>query len=248
MSRAPLLMGFVRLPKGQGFWSLFLLAGIFFLIRFSKGALFLDAFSFVSRPFWPGPAQSEWIINGIQLEDKARLLLLEEDNRRLRKILELKNQSPNKNISAAVIARRPKGWWQQVELGKGKFHGVRVGSPVMGPGGLLGVVQSTTQATSRVQLLTAPGSRIGVWLPRTKKHGILVGLGTNRLRLNFLDKDLRVIPGDLVSTSPASTLMPPNIPVGVVQLLDNDAIPAPIATVQLMSSPEAIDWVQIQSN
>ena len=247
MRRAPLSMGFVRFPKGRGIWSLFLLAGMLFLVRFSKGALFLDTFSFLSRPFWPGPAQSEWIANGIQLENKARILLLEEDNNRLRNILNLKNQSSDRSISAAVIARRANGWWQQVELGKGNFHGVKAGAPVLGPGGLLGVIQSTTKTTSRVRLLTAPGSRIGVWLPRLKKHGILVGLGTNRLRLNFLDKNFQVLPGDLVSTSPASTLMPPNIPVGVVQSFDKDALPAPIAMVQLIATPEAVDWVQVNS-
>ena len=64
--------------------------------------------------------------------------------------------------------------------------------------------------------------------------------------MQFLDKDIQVRPGDLVSTSPASTLLPPNLPVAVVQSLDTRAVPAPTALVQLIAPPDAIDWVQVK--
>jgi rod shape-determining protein MreC len=40
-----------------GPWLLVLLALL--TVRFSKGALFADAYAFLSRPFWPGTAQAE---------------------------------------------------------------------------------------------------------------------------------------------------------------------------------------------
>ena len=40
--------------------------------------------------------------------------------------------------------------------------------------------------------------------------------------------------------------MPPNIPIGVIQLINEESLPSPYALVQLTASPEAIDWVQIQ--
>jgi len=72
-----------------------------------------------------------------------------------------------------------------------------------------------------------------------------VGLGTPRPVLRFLDRDARVRPGDLVTTSPASTLLPPNLTVGVIQHLDASVIPAPEAVVQLSAPLAAIDWVQV---
>ena len=241
-------MGLMRLKKINrfGFW--IVLVGSVLFVRLTKGAVFSDIYAFVSRPFWPGPAQSEFISRGFKAELNARLSLLEADNNRLRKMLDLKNSSGSNVISAAVIARTPKGWWQQLELGKGQIHGVSTGNAVLGPGGLLGIVESTTPTTSRVKLLTAPGSRLGVWLPRTKKHGMLIGLGTNRPYVSFLDKDPKALPGDLLSTSPASTLMPPNIPVGVIQSFNIESLPAPIAIVELLAVPEAVDWVQIKEN
>ncbi len=230
----------------RGKWPLLFLLVALSFVRWTKGAGFVDLYSLLIRPFWPGSAQREWIQTGIQVEQQARLILLEQDNQRLRDMLSLNGGSNSGLISAAVISRKSSGWWQQLDLGQGLLAGVEEGDAVIGPGGLLGVIDSVTPTTARVRLLTAPGSRIGVWIARTKTHGILLGTGTNRPQLRFLDKAPDLQPGDLVSTSPASTLMPPNLPIGVIQTLDSKALPLPTGRVQLLASPEAIDWVQVQ--
>ena len=230
----------------RSLWYWFFLTLFLIFVRFSKGALLLDAFSVISRPFWPGTAQSEWITNGINLEQQIRLDLLEKDNLRLRRLLELKNSSKKNQVSAAVISRRSRDFWQQLELNKGSNDGVFKGDAVLGPGGLLGIIENVTSTTSRVRLLTSPGTNLGVWIERSKVHGVLVGIGTNRPQLNFLEKTPNVKPGDVISTSPVSTLMPPNIPVGVIQLINDQNLPSPYAFIQLLASPEAIDWVLIE--
>ena len=235
-----------RLRSAQQLWPWFVLLLVLGLVRLSKGAGFADGFALLSRPFWPGTAQREWVEAAQQQEQISRLELLERDNARLRELLALDQQSSGDWIQAAVISRTASGWWQQLILGKGSVEGVAKDDAVIGPGGLIGRVQSVTPTTSRVRLLTAPGSRIGVWLPRTQQHGLLAGLGTARPQLQFLDKDIQVRPGDLVSTSPASTLLPPNLPVAVVQSLNVRAVPAPTALVQLIAPPDAIDWVQVK--
>jgi len=235
-----------RLRSAQRLWPWLVLLLVLGLVRLSKGAGFADGFALLTRPFWPGTAQREWVEAAQQQEQISRIELLEQDNARLRELLALDQQSSGDWIQAAVISRTASGWWQQLMLGKGSVDGVAKDDAVIGPGGLIGRVQSVTPTTSRVRLLTAPGSRIGVWLPRTQQHGLLVGLGTARPQLQFLDKDIQVRPGDLVSTSPASTLLPPNLPVAVVQSLNARAVPAPTALVQLIASPDAIDWVQVK--
>jgi rod shape-determining protein MreC len=226
---------------------LLLVAGLL-LVRFSKGAGFADAYALITRPFWPGSAQREWIMSARDVEDQSRLQLLEQDNLRLRELLELQRNGARKGeVAAPVISRSPRGWWQQLELGKGALQGFQAGDAVLGPGGLVGRISSVTPATARVRLLTAPGHEIGVWLPRSRSHGLLVGSGSSRLILRFIDKDPNVQPGDLVTTSPASTLLPPNLSVGVIQSVDERAVPAPTAIVQLIAAPEAIDWVQVRT-
>ena len=226
---------------------LLLLTGLL-LVRFSKGAGFVDAYALLTRPFWPGSAQREWVEAAVDLEQRARLTLLEQDNQRLRGLLELQQSGENgRDVAAAVISRRPRDWWQQLEISRGVLDGIAKDDAVLGPGGLLGRVASVTPATARVKLLTAPGHSIGVWLPRSRDHGLLVGTGATRPELRFIVRDPDVRPGDLVSTSPASTLLPPNLPVAVVQSVDDQAVPFATAVVQLIAAPEAIDWVQVRT-
>ena len=223
-------------------WWLLLLALVG--VRLSKGAGFVDAYALLTRPFWPGSAQSEWLRSAQQLEVQAGLQQLQRDNQRLRSMLQL-DRSGGGRVAAAVISREPGGWWQQLELGKGSLDGIKAGDPVLAPGGLIGRVSSVTPSTARVQLLTDSGSRLGVWVARVQRHGLLVGQGTARPRLQFLEKDTGVRPGDVITTSPASTLVPPNLLVGVVQSVNEELAPAPDAAVQLSAPVDAVDWVQV---
>ena len=225
-------------------WPWLLVALALLAVRFSKGAGLADAYALLSRPFWPGTAQAEWLRSARRFEDQARLSTLEAENARLRGLIGLQQASP-KRPTAAVIARDPAGWWQTLLLGRGSLQGVREGNAVLAPGGLIGLVTSVTPSTARVTLLTDPASRVGVWVGRTRHHGLLTGLGTPRPVLRFLEKDPGVLAGDLVTTSPASTLVPPDLPVGVIQSVDISADPAPEAVVQLAAPVGAVDWVQL---
>jgi rod shape-determining protein MreC len=233
----------LRLLRVSWPWLLVLLALVG--VRLSKGAVLSDLYALLSRPFWPGSAQSEWLKAAQQLDQQSRLSLLEADNRRLREMLELQRTS-GEELSAPVISRDVGGWWQQLLIGRGSLQGVAPGDPVVAPGGLIGRVATVTPTTATVTLLTDPSSRVGVWVGRAQRHGLLVGTGTARPLLRFIEKDLNLRPGDLVVTSPASTLVPPNLTVGVVQSVEEDAVPAPEAVVQLSAPVDAVDWVQVR--
>tara|TARA_Y100000766_G_scaffold255258_1_gene241192 strand:+ start:34 stop:783 length:750 start_codon:yes stop_codon:yes gene_type:complete len=229
-------------------WVIFLFGALLVGIRWTKGAGFLDFYSILLKPVLPGTAQREWIQEGENIERNIRLKLLEEDNNRLRRALSLKEFNSEDRISAAVISRSSRNWWQLLEINKGAKDGVLKGQTVIGPGGLIGLIDSTTPLTSRVRLLTDPGHQVGAWIERTKRHGMLTGMGTNRPKLIFLNKNTLVKVGDIVTSSPASTLLPPNLTIGIVQFVNEKALPSPYAIVQLSASPEVIDWVQILKN
>jgi rod shape-determining protein MreC len=225
-------------------WPLVLLLLGLVAVRMSKGAALNDLYALLSRPFWPGTAQSEWLQRAQSVGDRMRLDQLERENRRLRSMLGLSN-GEGRGYAAPVISRDPSGWWQQLLLGRGSLQGIQVGDAVLAPGGLIGRVASVTPTTATVRLLTDPGSRVGVWLGRSRHSGLLSGIGTARPVLRFLEKDPDARPGDVVYTSPVSSMVPPNLPVGVIQTIDEGADPAPEALVQLSAPVDSVDWVQV---
>ena len=147
-------------------WIFFAIFLFLIFIRISKGAFYKDFYYFISKPFWPGPNQKEIVFESINREYLIKLNLLKKDNIRLRRILSLQESSNGENISAAVISRKTGSWWRQIILNKGSRDGVEIGSTVIGPGGLLGRVKSTSMFTSSVRLLTSPESKVGIWVDR----------------------------------------------------------------------------------
>ncbi|MBO6977999.1 MAG: rod shape-determining protein MreC [Prochlorococcus marinus XMU1428] len=215
-------------------------------VRLSKGSIYKDFYYFISKPFWPGQFQKEIILKSIDQESFIKLNLLQRDNIRLRDILSLQKSTNKDNISAAVISRKTGSWWRQIILNKGSIDGVEIGSSVVGPGGLIGRVSNTSLYTSSVTLITSPESRLGVWVDRIQINGLLVGLGSDYPSLILYSKDTDIKVGDFVSSSPASTLIPPNIPIGVVQSINETFNNSQkTAKISLLAKPHVIDWVQI---
>ena len=226
-------------------WSLFIFLLFLFLVRISKGAFYKDFYYFISKPFWPGQYQKEIIKKSVEQEFLVKLKQLETDNQRLREILSLQRSSESDTISASVISRKTGSWWRQIILNKGAKDGVEIGSIVIGPGGLLGRVNNTSLFTSSVRLLNSPESKVGVWVERIQSHGLLVGSGSDYPKIIFYKKDVDLRVGDFILSSPASTLLPPNIPIGIIQSVDEELKSRKTANVLLLGKPQAIDWVQI---
>jgi len=226
-------------------WTFFAIFLFLVFVRISKGSLYKDFYYFISKPFWPGQFQKELIVKSLDQESLIKLNLLKKDNIRLREMLSLQKSSTNDNITAAVISRKTGGWWRQIILNKGSKDGVEIGSAVTGPGGLLGRVNNTSLFTSSVTLITSPESKLGVWVDRSQINGLLVGSGDDHPSLILYSKDADIKVGDFVSSSPASSLLPPNIPIGIVQSIDETSQSKKTAKISLLAKPHLIDWVQI---
>jgi len=226
-------------------WTLFVIFLFLVFVRISKGSIYKDFYYLISKPFWPGQFQKEVILESSDKESLVKLNLLKNDNIRLREILSLQELSDFDKISAAVISRKTGSWWRQIILNKGSKDGVEIGSTVIGPGGLLGRVKNTSFLTSSVTLLTSPESKVGVLLDRNQISGLLVGLGDDHPSLILYSKDADIKVGDFVSSSPASTLLPPNIPIGIVHSVDETFKSKKTARISILAKPHVIDWVQI---
>ena len=231
--------------NNKNLWFLLIFLFLIVFIKISKSLLYRDIYYFISKPFWPGQFQREILLKSYDKELHIKVKQLEKDNIRLRSLLSLRRTPDDLKINSSVISRDMGSWWRKLIINKGSKSGVEIGDAVVGPGGLIGLIDSVSSFTSSVKLLTSSESKVGAWVQRINIHGLLIGVGNDSPKLVIYTKDVDVKVGDLIFSSPASTLLPPNIPIGIVESIDQDLRPTTIAKIQLIAKPQAIDWVQI---
>ena len=119
---------------------------------------------------------------------------------------------------------------------------MRIGQPVRAPEGLLGRILETGRWASRVLLITDGASNVPVRLVRDGTPAMAVGRGDGTIELRTLEVGQNPFRrGDLLVTSGAGGIFPPNIPVAVVTGQDGErALARPVA------DPSRLDFAIVQ--
>lgn len=224
----------------------FLAIGTAWGIRQTNGGLIDEAYHFLSRPFQLQAAPERQIENAYVLELQQRVVELENQNQKLRELIDYEKGSElDTTTLAAIIGRSADHWWQQITVNKGTKASVKVGDIVTGSGGLVGRVINVTPNTSRILLLSDPTSQIGVKVSRSRSTGYLQGQAGSQATLKFFEKIPDVKPGDVIVTSSFSRLFPQDVPIGRVASIDLGTSPAPEALIQLSVPISNLEWVSI---
>ncbi len=152
----------------------------------------------------------------------AHLRKLEEENARLSQALKFQQETPFHVIAAKIIRRQPSTWWHTVTVNRGEKQGIGVQLPVLSPEGLVGKIDTPSNNTSTVILLTDEKCKVSAKVDGTHELGILSGqrgiTGQDPLlRLSFLSKDAKISTGMRVFTTGRGKLFPPDILLGTVQ-------------------------------
>jgi rod shape-determining protein MreC len=219
-------------------------------LRQTQGALVMEIYRSISHPLktlQPGPTSQERIRDAKLLELQTRIIDLESENQKLKKLLGYvdKETLATRPIVARVIGRSADQWWQQVTLNSGTKAGIQEGFIVKAEGGLVGIVKNVTPNTSRILLVSDLKSQVGVNISRTATKGVLRGDASTEAVLEFYEKVPNVKVGDLVSTSTYSQKFPAGVPIGRIKSLDLKKLPASIAKVELFPPIRYLDWVTI---
>jgi rod shape-determining protein MreC len=217
-------------------------------VRQTQGAFIAEIYQRLSRPFEPRNTQAEIETSAQVQELQQRLLELESQNQQLQQLLDYKQSRSAEGVAAPVIGRSADHWWQQLMIGRGSRHGIRVGAIVSATGGLVGRVIQVTPNTSRVLLISDPTSQVGVTISRSRFMGYMRGQAENRAVMEFFDKVPDVRPGDTVATSSFSQLFPPGLAVGRVESVNLNKSPAPEAVIELSAPISHLEWVVVYPN
>ncbi|MDQ3990747.1 MAG: rod shape-determining protein MreC [Actinomycetota bacterium] len=143
---------------------------------------------------------------------------LQAENKRLRRILNLKERLAFNTIGATVIAEGVSNFEWSIWIDQGSSNGVKVDMPVIAAEGLVGRVVKVAGGSSQVMLLIDPRSRIAARLAGSRKQGLLIGQRDEPLALELISPDVTVRPGELVQTSSHDGgIFPDAIPIGRVE-------------------------------
>ena len=108
-------------------------------------------------------------------------------------------------------------------INRGSDDGLRRGMPVVTQQGLIGRIDAVTATAARVQLITDAASTVNVRLEPSEAQAILSGQITGDLILDMIPQESNIQPGDLVMTSGLGGGYPPNILIGQISGIRNQA-------------------------
>ncbi len=161
----------------------------------------------------------------ILLQDELnRLRSVEQQNRVLRNLLNMREQSSDPLIPVRVVAKDLVSLNSYITVSAGSNDGVEVGMPVVNSDGLIGQVILTSENFSQVLPYSHSMFRVSAEIEETRAYGIVSwpGESTRELMLQFIPETIPVEPGQWVYTSGYSNQFPPGIPIGEVTNVETD--------------------------
>lgn len=143
-------------------------------------------------------------------EDEARLAALSA-------LLEYARGAPeSRYVTADVIGRDESPFLRFVILNKGTNDGIRADMPVVNERGLVGLVAEVTSNAAKVLLITDASSAVNARLQTSRQEGVVVGQLTGEMRMQYINLEVEVKPGEAVLTSGLGGKFPPDILIGHV--------------------------------
>ncbi|NNL99324.1 MAG: rod shape-determining protein MreC [Gammaproteobacteria bacterium] len=154
----------------------------------------------------------------LMLQTRAqRFNALQEENRRLRLLLDSTPSGGDRVLIADLMAVSTRNSAHEVVLNKGQRNGVFVGQPVLDASGIMGQILHAGPFSSTGMLITDPRQAVPVMLNRTGLRAIAVGTESGLwLDVDFIPNNADVREGDLLVSSGMGGVFPAGYPVAEI--------------------------------
>lgn len=163
---------------------------------------------------------------GLQSQRALQVEQLTLENTRLRGLLDMRERIKTPALAAQVLYDAADPYTRKVIIDKGALAAVQAGAPVLDESGILGQVTRVYPLVSEVTLLTDRNQAIPVLNVRTGVRGLAFGESGARsgaLELRFMDANVDMVAGDLLTTSGVDGVYPPGLPVARVLKIERRA-------------------------
>ncbi len=139
---------------------------------------------------------------------------------RLRRLLELKEETGLPLKAARVIGMDVTNWFRTLFIDKGFKDGIIRNMPVMSPDGVVGRVVEVMPHASKVQLVNDPNSSISAILQKDRFIGLIIGDLMGKGRMRYLPMTAEIEVGEKVITSGHGGVFPKGVPIGRIEQLE----------------------------
>jgi rod shape-determining protein MreC len=159
------------------------------------------------------------VMNG-QLQ---RLTFLQEENDRLRSLLNSPVQDNTRKVVAELMAVDNNPYSHQIVINKGAINGVYEGQPVLDDKGIVGQIMQVSSTNSRVLLIADVTHAIPVRVARNNVRLIVSGSGSlDELLIQHVahSSDLKI--GDILLSSGLGNIFPEGYPVATITSIIRD--------------------------
>ena len=155
--------------------------------------------------------------------DLQRLDFIDQENDRLRNLLEVKNTHKFKTEAVSIIYSRFDPFNQKIIIDGGQNKDFQPGQPVIDALGLVGQISSVYPETSEVTLIIDKKMSVPIQIQRNGLRAITNGNGQNEtISLSYLPNSVDVVKGDILKTSGIDTIYPEGIAVAEVLEIKHD--------------------------
>ncbi len=163
---------------------------------------------------------------GLQSQRAQQVEQLALENSRLRALLDMRERLNAPALAAQVLYDAADPYTRKVIIDKGALAAVQAGAPVIDEAGILGQITRVYPLVSEVTLVTDRNQAIPVLNTRTGVRGVAFGDTTARsslLELRFMDANVDMQVGDLLTTSGVDGVYPPGLAVAHVTKVERRA-------------------------
>jgi rod shape-determining protein MreC len=129
-------------------------------------------------------------------------------SRSLQQVLDLRENVQLATTAASVIAGGADANFRTITIDKGTRDGLRPDMAVIAPAGVVGRIIIPSARAAKVQLLIDRNAAAGAIVARSRAQGVVVGTGTDRLRMEYVSSAADVKVGDEVVTSGIDGIYP----------------------------------------
>ena len=158
-------------------------------------------------------------VQELELEKSANEHL-QSENDRLRSLLNLKETSTYKVLTATIIGRDPNVWFDSSIIDRGSLHGVKLNMPVVSNGGLIGRVTAVGPLTAQFDLITRDKSGVGGVVGEVGASNVLgVVTGSSKrdvVEMKYVSGSVEVQPGQPVYTTGQDGIYPAGLKIGEI--------------------------------